>query len=230
MWEYTATRQSHLTNMLNCDDVCMRQMARASLLLDFKRRKVLHACGEEDSFLGFKRKTNGKLDGRAQGFGVSSDWPDLNDLCWRTGTELKWTSHYQPVEVSDAVVQDPSVIVEARLHHNNIGHLLQPRTSRQTLLSIQRAQNMEYWSSLKLQGMLAKLPCADHSVSHTIYSNATISEEILTFRVKARLQVLPTKYNLSLWFPSTHSPLCLLHDPPSTPGVSSPHHEQLFII
>ncbi len=214
MWEYIATRQSHLTNMLNCDDVSVRQMARASLLLDFKRRKVLHACGEEDSFLGFKRKTNGKLDGRAQGFGVSSDWPDLNDLCWRTGTELKWTSHYQPVEVSDAVVEDPSVIVEARLHHNNIVHLLQPRTSRQTLLSIQRAQNMEYWSSIKLQGKLAKVPCADHSVSHIIYSNATISEEILTFCVQARLQVLPTKCNLSLWFPSTHSTLCLLHDPP----------------
>ncbi len=62
-------------------------------------------CGEEDSFLGFKRKTNGKLDGRAQGFGVSSDWPDLNDLCWRTGTELKWTSHSQPVEVPDAVIE-----------------------------------------------------------------------------------------------------------------------------
>ncbi len=134
MWEYTATRQSHLTNMLNCDDISVRQMARASLLLDFKRRKVLHACGGEDSFLGFKRKTNGKLDGRAQGFGVSSDWPDLNDLCWRTGTELKWTSHSQPVEVPDAVIEDPSVIVEARLHHNNIDHLLQPRTSRQTLV------------------------------------------------------------------------------------------------
>ncbi|XP_041924940.1 RELT-like protein 1 isoform X2 [Alosa sapidissima] len=30
----------------------------------------------------------------------------------------------------------------------------------------------------------------------------------------ARLQVLPTKYNRSLWFPSIHSPLCVLHDPP----------------
>ncbi len=65
-----------------------------------------------------------------------------------------------------------------------------------------------------LQGKLAKLPCVDHSVSHTISSNATISDEILTLCVKARLQVLPTKYNLSLWFPSTHSPICLLHDPP----------------
>jgi len=42
------------------------------------------------------------------------------------------------------VVENPSVIVEARLHHNNTVHLLQPRTSRQTLLFIHRAQNMEY--------------------------------------------------------------------------------------
>ena len=116
--------------------------------------------------------------------------------CWRTGNELKWTSHLQPVEVSDAVIEDPSVVVEARLHHNSIVHLLKPTTSRQTLLSIQRAQNMEYWSCLKLQGKLAKLPCADHSVSHTIYSNANISEEILIFCIKAHLQILPTKYNL----------------------------------
>ncbi|KAK0144242.1 Serine protease 41 [Merluccius polli] len=73
---------------------------------------------------------------------------------------------------------------------------------------------MEYWSCLKLQGKLAKLPCAYHSVSHTIYSNANISEEILIFCIKAHIQVLPTKYNLSLWFPSIHSPLCMLHDPP----------------
>ncbi|KAK0144246.1 Serine protease 27 [Merluccius polli] len=30
MWEYTATRQPHLTNMLNCDNTSVRQMARAS--------------------------------------------------------------------------------------------------------------------------------------------------------------------------------------------------------
>lgn len=75
MWEYIATRQSHLINMLNCDDVIVVRMARASLLLDLKRRKLPHTYGGEDSFLGFKRKTNGKLDGWAQGFDVSSDRP-----------------------------------------------------------------------------------------------------------------------------------------------------------
>ncbi len=128
--------------MLNCDDISVRQMARASLLLILKDgRCYTHVVRKTASWV--LKKTNGKLDGRAQGFGVSSDWPDLNDLCWRTGTELKWTSHSQPVEVPDAVIEDPSVIMEARLHHNNIVHLLQPRTSRQTLLSIQRAPKYE---------------------------------------------------------------------------------------
>ena len=63
MWEYTATRQSHLTNMLNCGDPSVRQMARASLMLDFKKRKVLCDGSGEDDFLGIKRKPNGYLDG-----------------------------------------------------------------------------------------------------------------------------------------------------------------------
>ncbi|XP_023844346.1 uncharacterized protein [Salvelinus sp. IW2-2015] len=42
-------------------------------------------------FLGFRRKANGILDTRAAGFGVWSDWPDLNDLCNQTGVELRTT-------------------------------------------------------------------------------------------------------------------------------------------
>ena len=107
----------------------------ASLIVDFMKWKVLHACIGEDNFLGFNRKPHGKLDGQAQGFCLSSDWPDLNNLCRRTGTELKWTSHLNPER--SLIVEDPSGVVEARLHHKSIIHLLQPRTSRHTLLSIQ---------------------------------------------------------------------------------------------
>ena len=161
----------------------------ASLMLDFMKWKVLHACIGEDNFLGFNRKPHGKLDGQAQGFCLSSDWPDLNNLCRRTGTELKWTSHLNPER--SLIVEDPSGVVEARLHHKSIIHLLQPRTSRHTLLSIQ-SPKYEYCSILRLQGNLAKLPCMEHSV-YTFYSNATISEDILIVCIKAHLQVLPTK-------------------------------------
>ena len=67
--------------MLNSDDQHVREQARASLFLDLQRRKVPLARGSEPSFLGYRKKPSGKLDSRAAGFGVWSDWLDLNDLC-----------------------------------------------------------------------------------------------------------------------------------------------------
>lgn len=61
--------------------------------LDFRRRKVPLATATQNNFLGFRRKDSGKLDSQAKGFGVWSDWPDLNDLCNRTGVELEWSQN-----------------------------------------------------------------------------------------------------------------------------------------
>ena len=63
---------------------------------------------------------------------------------------------------------------------------------------------------------------ADHTVSHTIFKNYTVDEDILTFAVKARLQVLPTRLNLSLWYPNTFSPHCLHHA--NIPTIESLSH------
>ena len=82
-WVYTATRLTYLISMLNNDDATVRELARATLLLDLGKRKVPLAKAGQDSFLGFGRKSSGKLDTQAAGFGVRSDWPDLNDLCNR---------------------------------------------------------------------------------------------------------------------------------------------------
>jgi len=70
------------------------------------------------------------------------------------------------------------------------------------------------WSSLKLQGKLGKTALRGPLCITHASTAMPLSEWILTLSVKARLQVLPTKYNLSLWFPSTNSPLCMLDDPP----------------
>ncbi|KAI9514017.1 hypothetical protein NQZ68_036971 [Dissostichus eleginoides] len=101
--------------MLNNDDVTVREMARASLLLDLQRRKIPLASADQNNFLGFRRKDSGKLDSQAKGFGVWSDWPDLNDLCNRTGVQLKWTrlNTQTEVPVSDELITDPSVVVKA---------------------------------------------------------------------------------------------------------------------
>ena len=81
---------SHLLNMVNNNDQDVRELTRSSLFLDLRRRKVPLARESESHFLGFRRKPSGKLDTHSAGFGVWSDWPDLNDLCVRTGVSLEW--------------------------------------------------------------------------------------------------------------------------------------------
>ena len=62
-----------------------------------------------------------------------------------------------------------------------------------------------------MQGKLACLDFADHSVSHSMYTNAAVGEDILCFTFKVRLQVLPTKNNLALWYLTHHHPHCIMH-------------------
>ena len=108
------------------DDAAVRELARASLLLDLRKRKFPLARAAQDSFLRFK-KSSGKLDTQAAGFGVWSDWPDLNDLCNRMAVKLEWTQHNSNTapQASDAVVTDPSVTAEVTVHHNEAQHTLQ---------------------------------------------------------------------------------------------------------
>ncbi|CAB1439889.1 unnamed protein product [Pleuronectes platessa] len=158
-WTCTTTRLTHLIRMLNNDDAAVRELARASLLLDLRRRKVPLANTGQENFLGFKRKGNGKLDTQAAGYGCRSDWPDLNDLCDRAAVRLKWVKGNSPTapDASDAVVTDPAVNVEATVYHNGTQETLHNTTARR--------QNR---TGLRLQGKVACLDFADHSVSHTM--------------------------------------------------------------
>ncbi|XP_033999995.1 uncharacterized protein LOC117493511 [Trematomus bernacchii] len=193
-WTYIATRLAHLVHMLNNDDVTVREMARASLLLDLQRRKIPLASADLNNFLGFRRKDSGKLDSQAKGFGVWSDWPD------NTQTE---------VPVSDELITDPSVVVKADITTPQEETVeLHRDSARRVLLSMKQSEIRQHWCGLRLQGKLACLGFADHSVSHSVFKNAAVSEDVLTFTIKARLQVLPTRYNLSTWYPHIHTPFC----------------------
>ena len=103
-WTYITTRLSHLLNMLNNDDSTVREITRASLFLDLGKRKVPLARESEPSFLGFRKKANGKLDTHAAGFGVRSNWPDLNDLSNWTGVDLQW-SGVDTTNVAEIMIQ-----------------------------------------------------------------------------------------------------------------------------
>ena len=143
---HTATRLTHLISMLNDDDATVKELARASLLLDLRKRKVpLAKPGQLHS---------GKLDTKwtqAAGFGVRSDWPDLHDLCNRMTVKLEWTQHnsHTAPQASDAVVTDPSLTAETTVYHNEAQHTLQNTTARRFLLNIKQTDTKQHWTGLR---------------------------------------------------------------------------------
>ncbi len=153
--------------MLNNDDKDVRELARSSLFLDLRRRKVPLGRESEPQFLGFKRKPSGKLDTHSADFGVWSDWPDLNDLCVRTGVSLEWVrSDSESVRVSEDIITDPLTYVRTTVTYGGDSHPLTSAGARRTLFDLHQYQQKQHWTGLKLQGKLACLSSADHSVSH----------------------------------------------------------------
>ena len=74
------------------------------------------------------------------------------------------------------------------------------------------SQQRNYWVNRRLQGGLACRHGADPALSHPALHNPAVNAGILKFVIKARLQALPTQYNISLWFPNRHEPFCSLHN------------------
>ena len=141
-----------------------------------------------------------------------SDWPDLNDLCYWADVTLEWVGpNSEAVAVSEMVISDPSISVRGTMTVCGTEHQLPLTNARGRLLWAQQQRQRQHWTQLRLQGKTACLPAADHSVSHSVFRNVAIDERIVVFTLKARLQVLPTRLNLSIWFPGNHAPHCIHH-------------------
>ncbi|KAK0146073.1 hypothetical protein N1851_014667 [Merluccius polli] len=100
----------HLLSMLNNDDMTVRELARKSLFLHLQRGKIPIASQNEPQFLGFKLKQNGKLDIKAAGFGLCSDWLDLKGS--RLKRDMEEKAMFQLTAVSSLRVH----IISLTLH------------------------------------------------------------------------------------------------------------------
>ena len=72
---YRSTRVAFLIKMLNHPQLQFKNIARQSLNLDMKKRKVA-STDNDMNFLGFEISEDGYLNSRTK-FGCQSDWPDL---------------------------------------------------------------------------------------------------------------------------------------------------------
>ncbi len=124
----------------------------------------------EPSFLGFRKKPSGKLDTCAPGLGVRLDWPDLNDLCNSSQIHLSWRdAQNHKVVVSDALITDNNISVQAVLNiDENTTQVLNPQCCRCDIIEYHQTCQRQCWMHLRLQRKLACLPCANHTMSHSI--------------------------------------------------------------
>ncbi len=134
-----------------------------------KRRKVPLAGKSEPQFLGFKRKPSGNVDTHSLALVSGPDWPDLNDPCAFELEGITWSGwriwlgeceslggyHYWPPD-----------LCQSNSTYGGDSHPLTSAGARRTLFDLHQYQQKQHWTGLKLQGKLACLPSADHSVSH----------------------------------------------------------------
>ncbi|XP_052441464.1 uncharacterized protein LOC127981504 [Carassius gibelio] len=152
-------------------------------------RNDLQKFVDDASFLGFRRKPSGKLDTNTPGFGVRSDWLDLNDLCNHANIQLRWRKTAgQSVEANENICTDPTITAEATITTDDNIQLLDTQNIRRTIIDHFHLRMIQHWTGLRLQGQLACLPCADQNLSHTVLKNTALQDDIYRFTIKARLQ------------------------------------------
>ena len=77
------------------------------------------------------------MDSHSAGFGVSSDWPDLNDLCVRAGVSLDWLkSDSDTVIVSKDIISDCTISV--RVTVNDTERHVSPANRRRYLVELEQ--------------------------------------------------------------------------------------------
>ena len=202
---YRITRVSHLVNMLNNVNDNFKYIARHSLELDMKKRGVRRSA-ESRNFLGFACDESGKLQVNIKGgFGVSSDWPHLCRLVRKLDVELTW----EYPEEHDLMLAGNAQITFNCEKSNTVKVLTTRQKIRNELLERMLHRELRDLKELPMQGRLIDIPGANYLLSQNIYRNYKIKDDLISFWYKAKHNVLPCNYTLSIWYPG-QSPACAM--------------------
>ena len=192
---YHAKKLSFHLSMLNNDDTHTREAARNSLQLHLSKRKCLPSTATDgDNFAGYKTDNNYRLVKTSKVNWRRSPWVHLNEICIRTGVRLrKNDDSYVLVIAPDQEVQfsckDPSAFF--------------------TLFKTMQLNNMhEELKKKDSQGRMARTENVDFTLSVSHLTNVKISDNVLKFVVKARLQLVECNTLLNLYYPGTYSKQC----------------------
>ena len=200
---YRTTRFCHLFKMLNHQDENLRFIARNSLEIDFNRRGIKRSTAR-NNFLGYACKTNGDLETNIRGgFGLISDWPHLHHIAVKLGLRLTW-EHPE----SHNLMQCGNALTSFECKRSNTTKVSAiSRRMRPEIIDKQFYEELSHAKELPMQGRLLDNIDADYLLSQNVFRNYKCSDTLVQFWYKARHNVIPCNYMLSIWYPQ-QSPPC----------------------
>ena len=158
------------------------------------KKRGIYESDEGNNFLGYKVTENGLLATTTK-FGCDSDWHDLNIYVSKMGVRIQWVDNKACIISNGEIYND----------HVKIRNVLQ---------SLIVKKQLEKARSLSLQGVFFTLDNIDNKNSHTIFYNWKVTDELVKFVIKARMNILPTNFTLYIW-DRNKDPKCVLCSHPT---------------
>ena len=174
---YYTTRIAYLVKMLNHNVDKFKFIARRSVKLAMKRRKV-SLTDSENNFLGYELN-EGFLVCKTS-YGCQSDWPDLVRYARKVNVRVKYHNDL-------AVIYSNGIIL-------NSSQKLQ-----KTLYNLCVKDDIKRAESMSIQGSFFRLTNINAKCSHSIFYNWKVNDDLIKFTMKARLSILPTNFTTYLW-------------------------------
>ena len=183
---YYTTRLSFIVKMLNHDVIDFRYLTRQSLEIDMCKRGVAKS-NTPNNLLGYELNEEGYLNCTTK-FGCQSDWMDFSRYCRKLNVKVQFGED-DLVKVLMNDIQQPENNIQKSLQQN----IIQKR--------IQKTR------SLSIQGNFLGMIGVNKKLSNTFLYNWNIDDNLMKFCVKARLNIIPTNFNIYIWN-REHDPKC----------------------
>ena len=175
---YRCCRISFVLKMLNHDEMSFKNIARQSLKLDMQKRGV-QETDNDINFLGYEVNEKYYLV-NSTNYGCSTNWMDLIRLCRKLKVQVKWYNGIACIFTQAGKIFDDKNL-NKKLYNEVVESIC------------------VHARSLSLQGSFLNMQRIDSKISNTIHYNWLVSDDLVKFLVKARLNILPTNFTKYIW-------------------------------
>ena len=174
---------------LNSDDAHVKATARDSLFLHMSRRKVRKSDAEENSFAGYSTQ-NGRLVKESKIHFPRSQWVFLLELCNRENIVLRFSEETDTYQCTFSIEDYESIFIS------------HPKAFYPVFKNMKVSHIVKEWKEKSSQGKIRKETegNVDYKLSAAFLDNHKISDDIVSFVCRGRLQLLQCNSLMHIYY------------------------------